>query len=371
MGIRNTTDVFVVGGGPAGLAVAIAARGRGLSVTLADGSAPPIEKPCGEGMSPDTVAALHSLGVSFHHEDGVPFRGIAFIQPGARAAADFTHGSGLGLRRIALHERLVARAEECGVQLLWRTPVAGIGQNEVHLAHGESHDARWIVGADGPGSRVRQRVGIGSRRIHRRFATRRHFKLVPWSAYVEVHWGSRAQAYVTPVASHETSVVILASRAEDADFELAIREFPEIESRIAGAALASRERGAVTSQHELTAVHRGNVALVGDASGGVDAITGDGIRLALLQAQTLADAISRDDVSLYARAHRKLMRGPMRAGEMLLLLDRHPRLRARVVRALAANPNLFQELLAQHAGHARRPSLVAAGAQLGWRMLAT
>jgi menaquinone-9 beta-reductase len=42
------TDVFVIGGGPAGLAAAIAARAKGLRVTVADGGVPPIDKPCGE-----------------------------------------------------------------------------------------------------------------------------------------------------------------------------------------------------------------------------------------------------------------------------------------------------------------------------------
>ncbi len=371
MGNRSTTDVFVVGGGPAGLAAAIALRERRLSVTLADGNAPPIEKPCGEGMSPETVAALESLGVNLASTGGAPFRGIAFSQPGSRVAADFPQGPGLGLRRVALHERLVARAAECGINFLWRTPVTGIGQREVHLASGDTYNARWIVGADGPGSRVRQWLGIESRRMHRRFATRRHFQIAPWSSYVEVHWAARAQAYVTPVAADETSVVILASQSADADFDRAILEFPALAERIAGAVLASRERGAVTCQHQLTAVHRGNVALVGDASGGIDAITGDGVRLALHHAQALAEAISRNDLPRYARAHRKLASGPLRAGAMLLLLDRHPRLRARVLRALAANPKLFAEMLAAHAGHVRCPSLVSTGAQLGWRLLAT
>ena len=57
-------DVFVVGGGPAGLATAIAARRRGLSVMVADGAIPPIDKSCGEGLMPDGVEALHALGIT-------------------------------------------------------------------------------------------------------------------------------------------------------------------------------------------------------------------------------------------------------------------------------------------------------------------
>ena len=45
------------------------------------------------------------------------FRGIAFAQDGARVAADFPNGYGVGMRRVALHTRMVERAEECGVTL--------------------------------------------------------------------------------------------------------------------------------------------------------------------------------------------------------------------------------------------------------------
>ena len=74
------TDVCIVGGGPAGLAAAIAARKKGFSVIVADGAAPPIDKSCGEGMMPETLAALESLGTKFEHGEGQIFRGISFIQ---------------------------------------------------------------------------------------------------------------------------------------------------------------------------------------------------------------------------------------------------------------------------------------------------
>ncbi|MGB8062426.1 MAG: FAD-binding protein, partial [Candidatus Sulfotelmatobacter sp.] len=49
----TSTDVFVIGGGPAGLAAAIAARKCGLRVIVADAAQPPIDKACGEGLMPD------------------------------------------------------------------------------------------------------------------------------------------------------------------------------------------------------------------------------------------------------------------------------------------------------------------------------
>ncbi|HEX4537070.1 MAG TPA: FAD-binding protein, partial [Candidatus Acidoferrum sp.] len=59
----ENTDVFVIGGGPAGLAAAIAARERGFDVTVADGVEPPIDKACGEGLLPNAVEIVERLGV--------------------------------------------------------------------------------------------------------------------------------------------------------------------------------------------------------------------------------------------------------------------------------------------------------------------
>src|SRR5258708_35828555 len=73
------TDVFVIGGGPAGLAAAIAARSKGFNVTLADGSHPPIDKACGEGLMPDTLAALRELGVEMGLAEGHVVRGVRFL----------------------------------------------------------------------------------------------------------------------------------------------------------------------------------------------------------------------------------------------------------------------------------------------------
>src|SRR2546426_322389 len=130
------TDVFIAGGGPAGLAAAIAARQRGFRVVLADGSAPPVEKPCGEGIMPGTLLALRKLGVEFDRSESQTFGGISFVQKDGGVCADFPQCTGIGLRRTVLHERLVRRAEECGVRLLWKCPVIGIDGDLVRLSRG-------------------------------------------------------------------------------------------------------------------------------------------------------------------------------------------------------------------------------------------
>jgi flavin-dependent dehydrogenase len=366
----RTTDVFVIGGGPAGLAAAIAARQKGFRVTLADGAARPIEKACGEGLMPEAVTALGELGARIDSTDGAKVRGICFSQAGARVSADFPRECGVGLRRVALHERMVERAEECGVELLWRTPVTGIRGDAVSAADGQVR-AKWIVGADGQRSLVRGWSGIATTRLRWRHASRRHYRLKPWSEYVEVHWGTRAQAYVTPVGAEEVCVVMLSSSREGAEFESAIGEFPEIEARLARAELTSRERGAITSMHSLREVHRGKVALVGDASGSIDAITGEGIRLGLRQATALAEAMVAGDLRLYAAAHKRLMERPARMARLLLWLERHAGIRRRAICAMENRPELFARLLALHIGEGSTADFFSTGARLGWELLAT
>src|SRR6476620_5472642 len=100
------TDVFVIGGGPAGLAAAIAARRRGLNVTLADASHPPIDKACGEGIMPDAMAAAAQLGIEIPADAGFPFRGIRFAGPTHSVSGRFPQGEGRGIRRTVLHSLL-------------------------------------------------------------------------------------------------------------------------------------------------------------------------------------------------------------------------------------------------------------------------
>ena len=87
--MNQATDVFVIGGGPAGLASAIAARKRGFDVIVADGNKPPVDKPCGEGLMPDSVVALRQLGVEGVADEGIPFSGIRFADRDSSVAARF------------------------------------------------------------------------------------------------------------------------------------------------------------------------------------------------------------------------------------------------------------------------------------------
>jgi menaquinone-9 beta-reductase len=117
----------------------------------------------------------------------------------------------------------------------------------------------------------------------------------------------------------------------------------------------------------LAAVTKGNVALLGDASGTVDAVTGEGLHLAFRQAEALAKALDAGNLSYYGTAHARLIRQPQLISRLLLLMDGNKRLRRLAFRSLAALPQAFSGMLAFHAGAhpPRNFRLDPAGGMLG------
>lgn len=343
----QATDLFVIGGGPAGLAAALAARRKGFDVTVADGARPPIDKACGEGLMPDGLAALRSLGVKLDAADAQPFGGIRFVDRGVSVEAAFPEGYALGVRRTILHSRMVEAATAAGVRMLWGAPVEGIGADGVRIAGGTVR-TRWIVGADGFHSRVRRWAGLAAKpAVNQRFGFRIHYRVAPWSDFMELHWGADCQIYVTPVGEREVCAAIISGNRRLRCDE-ALARFPQLAARLAGAPHATAERGGVTANRRLPRVYRGNVALIGDASGSVDAITGEGLCLAFHQAVALAESLASGDLAPYQIAHRLLARRPTLMSKLMLTMGRRTWLRQPAFRAMAFEPRIFQTLLSFH-----------------------
>jgi len=367
--MNRSEHAFVIGGGPAGLVAAIALRGKGLRVTVADGGEAPSDKACGEGILPEGLAALERLGVALDWSAGRAFRGIRFVKGETVAQAEFDGSAGLGMRRIELHRQLIRAAQDSGVAILWRTVVTGIAENLVSASSG-NFAADWIIGADGFRSLARDWAGLESKTSPSvRFAFRQHFACAPWADCVEVHWAEKAQLYVTPVSANEVGVVAL-SRNPKFRLRGALSFFPSVSARLVHCEATTAERGAVTGNLVLPRVTRGRLALIGDASGTVDAITGEGMSLAFQQAEALAEAIAHQNLAQYEAAHARLHRRPILMARALLAMENRSWAQERVVRIFASEPQLFQKMLSGHTGESSTFSLASAGARLGWRLLA-
>jgi flavin-dependent dehydrogenase len=352
----DSCDLAIAGGGPVGLATAIFAARAGLrAVVLERGRSGQLDKACGEGIMPRGVALLRELGVE---PSGWPFEGVRFLSRERIAEARFPGEPGRGVRRRALVLALRERARSLGVELVhgcevreWREARDGV---LVETSSGAVSTA-WLIGADGIHSQVRRRSGLDRRaRTRLRFGIRRHFRVEPWSSLVEVHWADDAEAYVTPVARDEIGVACL-WRGDGRGFGELLERFPALHERLRGAEPTSAVLGAGPFSRRARRCHGGRIALVGDAAGCLDPLTGEGITVGLLSARSLVEAIARGaSLRTYAVRRRALLAVPRVLTSLLLFAAERPRVRHGFVTAAARHPALFDRLVALNAGEPLR-----------------
>ncbi|MDQ1513891.1 MAG: hypothetical protein QOC59_1733 [Microbacteriaceae bacterium] len=327
-------DLVVVGGGPVGLATAIEGTLRGLRVAVLEPRPGPVDKACGEGLMPGALAALAQWGVD---PAGVPISGFRYADARRAVEHRFEGPPARGVRRTVLHAALAERATELGVDIR-RVRVDRILQDGdgVEVA---GVRARFAAGADGLHSTVRRLAGLEGPPTRRpRFGLRRHFAVAPWSDLVEVHWRRRFELYVTPVAERVVGVAVLGGRG--LDLAAAIEGCGPLRRRLAGAAPIDGVRGAGPLRQRTRARTAGRVALVGDAAGYVDALTGEGLAVGFAGARELVAAIGRDDLASYERSWRRTARPQRLLTEGLVRIARSP-LRGGVVPLARAVPAAF------------------------------
>lgn len=324
-------DLLVVGGGPGGLATALHARRRGLSVVVVEPRDGPVDKACGEGLMPGGLSELTALGVD---PAGMPFRGIAYVSDHRRAQARFRNGPGRGVRRTTLHAALEARAKQQDTEWI-RARVTAVEQDAGGVTAAGVR-AKWLVAADGLHSTVRRAVGITARAgTPRRYGVRRHFRVPAWSEFVEVHWSRWGEAYVTPVEPDLVGVAILSRGRPD------LAWFPELERRLAGADRGPA-RGCGPLRQVVSRRVAGRVLLVGDAAGYEDALTGEGISLAVKQAAAVIDAIAADAPASYEAAWHRVTRDYRWLTRALVLASAPPLTRRAVVPVSTLLPPVFR-----------------------------
>ncbi|WP_328321978.1 FAD-dependent monooxygenase [Kribbella sp. NBC_00382] len=309
-------DLLVAGAGPAGAATAIRAALAGLSVVVVEPRLMPIDKACGEGISFTAVEYLQRLGVEL---DGRPFHGIRYLDSSHVVDARFRLGPGLGVRRTTLQRALANRLADLDIPVI-PTRISTITQNQ-HSVTAAGLTAHYLAAADGLHSPTRRQLGLATTPPQRtrqaplrlsaardaaqpRRGLRRHYTVRPWCDLVEVYWSRLGEAYVTPVADDLVGVAILTS--ERGSFDSHLEAFPALKRRLAGATEATSVMGAGPLRQRVRGRVAGRVMLVGDAAGYVDALTGEGIAVALRTSAELVRCVERDDPAAYDAAWRRV-----------------------------------------------------------------
>lgn len=335
---EGCTDLLVVGGGPAGLATAIEAARGGMEVVLIEQRSGVIDKACGEGLMPPAVRQLQEMGVELR---GRPFAGIRYVADGRSAEARFPNGHGIGVRRTVLHEALAARAVELGVVRV-AGHVTEIRQT-ADFVEALGLRGRWLVAADGLHSPIRRSLGLEKPpRLAPRYGIRQHFHAEPWSDLVEVHWDENAEAYVTPVGDDVVGVAVLFSGR--GSFAAWLERFPAVAARLGAPASAPRGGGPFGQRATRRVV--GRVALVGDAAGFLDPLTGEGVGLGIAAASALVRClVNGEGIEAYERVWRTVTRRYWFLTASLLRLRQIPVLRRQLVPFLERFPSVFESTL--------------------------
>jgi 2-polyprenyl-6-methoxyphenol hydroxylase-like FAD-dependent oxidoreductase len=369
-------DVVIVGAGPAGAATAVLVgrAARNLAILLVDAAVQPRFRPCGEFLAPPGVRVLHATGAlpAVLADGAWPLEGVDLIAGRATVARHFTRaphapleGRGLGVRRESLDLRLQNAAGDYAefrrATALrdavregpgWRLDLTGDDGGAVACA--------LLIGADGRTSRVRRLAGLDQPVARRRQALA--CRVERWSPRpglphrAEMRVNPLGQIGIAPLGPDTANLNLLLSTPAAA---LLAHRRPADLMRAALAAdpdLAPRARSAVLGPvlasgpltHQATARADAGVALVGDAAGTFDPVTGDGITLALLGAERLAQIlatmpwkppIAAARLAPYRdAAHPGAAAQPIRAAILHHLLARHALCAAAIAAAARLDP---------------------------------
>lgn len=298
-------DVAVVGGGPSGAVSAALLAARGARVVVFDPSHPR-EKPCGGGVTQRALALLEDhLGSA--RPQGVEVRGARFLDsPRGRVTRVplETSNTLLVVCRETFDGELLAHAVRAGA-VFSPVRVADIEcerRFRISTSDGGCVFADRLIGADGPNSLVRRRLGASFNRSQLSIATGVYADGIT-SGDIVLEMIAEPAGYVWSFPRRDHLAIGICAQASETTatmLQSRMRRWLETSALSTELASSSALRKYSWPIPSLTADGFDYVQLggdrwltVGDAAGLVDPITREGIFFALQSGLFAADALTR------------------------------------------------------------------------------
>jgi flavin-dependent dehydrogenase len=321
--VSTTTDVLVIGGGPAGSTAAALLARRGHQVTLLEKDRHP-RFHIGESLLPANLPLLEQLGVADEvRAIGMPKGGAEFVSPWDGRHQDYSFAeawdknmpSAYQVRRSQFDEILIRNAERAGAQVLESCRVRGVefgsagGGVRVHAEHadGAASDwhARFLVDASGRETYLANQFGYKRHNPrHNSAALYGHFRGAhrhdgEREGYISIFWFDHGWFWFIPLRDGATSVgavvwpYYLKRRTGPIQqfFLETIAACPPLAERLAQAQLISQVVATGNYSYHSTRSHGDNHLMLGDAYAFVDPVFSSGVLLAMNSAFAGAEAV--------------------------------------------------------------------------------
>jgi len=282
-------DVAIIGAGPAGSTLAALLARRGCSVALIDRDAFPRDKLCGEFLSYDALPIVEKFGIDIAKAPAIQrcrvvSRGRAFEFDFPRAAR--------GVSRLLLDDLLFRHAANSGAQQVQLTAISAT-RDRVTTDNGEIA-ARVVVGAWGRWGRFDQQLGREFVRdhAHRNFGFKRHYT-GDGDGAIELYSFERGYLGVSAIENGQTNICGLVHESRlaghkgrwESFVDEIRREEPQLDAMYARYQPA--QDNFLSSEPVIfrgkSPVEQG-IFMIGDASGTIDPLTGNGMAMAMQSA---------------------------------------------------------------------------------------
>jgi menaquinone-9 beta-reductase len=377
MSAETVAEIAIVGGGPAGAALAIELADKGHDVALFERLPRPRWRAAGVYSSPLARRRLRALGLTEPEVSAlirpIPAMVVETADGTTTCRLDYEQEPACGVDRVRLEERLLARARAAGARVHEGTAVRQVHLGEATggvLVSSESGPRWWraclIVGADGPSSMVARAAGVvvPTRRFRRAALTGHRYDAgalpagQPMDAQMVV--GDGWYLGIAPVPGGRVNLGLVLSEAE-LRRNLGMGRRPELildeslakvvgpSGRWLHAPRADELQAHLPLAHRVGRVAGATFLLVGDAAGFIDPLSGEGLHRAFASAAMASQAIARwsrgepSALSDYDRRLRARFQGKDLVSWLLQLFLVQPHLARYALARLARRPDLRRD----------------------------